>query len=285
MSPWPSRRSAALGGGGTAGALAASLGVLVAQARMARRAIGPQRGVPPYQDGRFGPTTGTSLRLAIIGDSVAAGLGAETAAETVAGALVRGVAAASHRPVSMINHAVVGARSADLERQVTRCLSARPHVAIIIIGANDVTHLVPHHLAAQRLALAIERLSAAGIKVVVGTCPDLGTVRPVGPPLRWVARELSRSLAAVQRRAATRSGARVVHLYDLLGPEFTAHAEAMFGPDRFHPSALGYRRIAAHLLPPVLDAMGLTSTRPRRLELTASVPRVGGPDVAPVLAT
>ncbi|MGB7982333.1 MAG: SGNH/GDSL hydrolase family protein [Candidatus Nanopelagicales bacterium] len=284
MIPRPSLRSAALGSGGMAGAAAASLGVLVAQARLARRAIGPQRGVPPYQDGRFGPTTGTSLRLALLGDSVAAGLGAQTAADTVAGALVRGVAASSRRPVSMINHAVVGARSADLERQVTRCLSARPHVAVIIIGANDVTHLVPHHLAAQRLALAIDRLSAVGTVVVVGPCPDLGTVRPVGPPLRWVARELSRSLAAVQRRAAARSGARVVHLYDLLGPEFEVHAEAMFGPDLFHPSALGYRRIGAHLLPPVLDALGLPSARPR-LELAAPVPRVGGPDLPPGLAT
>ncbi len=280
MSPVPSRRSAALGSGGMAGAVAASLGVLLAQAKMARRAIGPQRGVPPYQDGRFGPTTGTSIRLAIIGDSVGAGLGADTAADTVAGVLVRGVSAVSRRPVSMINHAVVGARSADLERQVTRCLSARPHVAVILIGANDVTHLVPHHLVAERMALAIERLTAAGTEVVVGTCPDLGTVRPVGPPLRWVARELSRNLAAVQRRTATRSGARVVHLYDLLGPEFAANAEAMFGPDRFHPSNLGYRRIGAHLLPSVLDALGLPSVRPR-LELTAAVPRVGGPDVAP----
>ncbi len=280
MSPRPSRRSAALGSGGMAGAAAASLGVLVAQARMARRAIGPQRGVPPYQDGRFGPTTGTSLRLAIIGDSVAAGLGAETAWDTVAGVLVRGVSAASRRPVSMINHAVVGARSADLERQVTRCLSARPHVAVIMIGANDVTHLVPHQLAARRLTLAVERLSAAGTQVVVGTCPDLGTVRPVGPPLRWVARELSRSLARAQRRAAGRAGARTVNLYDLLGPEFEANAEALFGPDRFHPSGLGYRRIGAYVLPPVLDALGLQPAGPRR-ELTAQVPRVGGPDPGP----
>ena len=209
----------------------------------------------------------------MLGDSVAAGLGADTASDTVAGVLVRGVSAASRRPVIMINHAVVGARSADLERQVTRCLSARPHVAVIIIGANDVTHLVPQHLAAQRLAVAVARLIEAGTHVVVGTCPDLGTVHPVGPPLRWVARELSRSLAGAQRRSATRAGAITVSLYDLLGPEFKADAEALFGPDRFHPSGLGYRRIGAHLLPPVLAALNLEPAGPRR-ELTAAVPRV-----------
>ena len=269
MTPRVSRRSAALGGGGMAGAVAASLGVLAAQARAVKRDIGPQQGVPPYQDGRFGPGTGTSIRLAVLGDSVAAGLGADTAADTVAGVLVRAVVEAGRRPVMMINHAVVGARSSDLDRQVTRCLSARPHVAVIIIGANDVTHMVPRTLAVRRLESAIDRLVDAGTAVVIGTCPDLGTVRPVGPPLRWVARERSRSLAVSQRRAAIRAGATPVNLYDLLGPEFEANADAFFGPDRFHPSSMGYRRIGAALVPHVLAALNLQPARARRAITTA----------------
>ncbi len=269
MSPDISRRSAALGTGGLAGVAAAGLGLLVAQAQAARRAIGPQRVVPPYQDGRTGPRTGTSIRLALLGDSVAAGLGAQTAADTVAGVLVRGVAGASGRPVTMINHAVVGAQTVDLDQQVTRCLSARPHVAVVIVGANDVTHLVPRAVSARRLQRQLDRLIGAGTAVVLGTCPDLGTVRPVGPPLRWVARERSRSLARAQRRVAARAGATPVNLYDLLGPEFSAYAEAFFGPDRFHPSGLGYRRIGMTILPAVLAALGLAPTRSRR-ELTVA---------------
>lgn len=257
-------RGAAWGGGGIAGAMAASMGVLVAQARLARRAIGPQRGVPPYQDGRYGPRTGRSIRLALIGDSAAAGLGADDAADTVSGVLVRGVLQATGRPVTMTNHAVVGARSADLDRQVTRCLSARPHVAVIIIGANDVTHLVPRSVAARHLAEAIARLVGAGTSVVVGTCPDLGTIRPVGPPLRWVARRLSRSLAAAQHRTCAQAGAAAVDLHSLLGPEFAANAETLFANDRFHPSGLGYRRLGAALLPDVLDALGIDPRRDRR---------------------
>lgn len=269
MSPDLTRRSAALGTGGLAGVAAAGLGLLAAQAQAARRAIGPQRVVPPYQDGRTGPRTGTSIRLALLGDSVAAGLGAESAFDTVAGVLVRGVVGASGRPVTMINHAVVGAQTADVDLQVTRCLSVRPHVAVLIIGANDVTHLVPRSVAAKRLEQQLTRLVSAGTAVVVGTCPDLGTVRPVSPPLRWVARERSRSLARAQRRVAARAGATPVNLYDLLGPEFTANAEAFFGPDRFHPSGLGYRRIGMAILPAVLAALGLAPTRPRR-ELTVA---------------
>ncbi len=257
-------RGVAWGGGGVAGAVAGVVGVLVAQASAARRAIGPQRAVPPYQDGRFGPPTGRSVRVALLGDSVAAGLGAEAVAETVSGVVVRGVMPVTGRPVTVMNHAVVGARSADLDRQVTRCLTARPDVAIIIVGANDVIHLVPRSRAARHLVEAIGRLRSAGCAVVVGTCPDLGTVRPVGSPLRLLARRLSRRLASAQRTAAAAAGAAAVSLHDALGPEFESNAEAYFAADLFHPSGLGYRRIAGLLLPEVLRALGVEPTTRRR---------------------
>lgn len=254
-------RGAAWGGGGLAGVAVGTVGLLLAQARAAKRTIGMQRGVPPYQDGRFGPPTGTSIRLAVLGDSVAAGLGAEDAADTLAGVLVRGVHEATGRPVLMTNHAVVGARSADLERQVTRALTTRPQVAVIIVGANDLTHLVPRRTSSRYLRDAIKRLRADGTEVVVGTCPDLGTVRPVGPPLRWVARDLSRSLAAAQRSATLQAGGQPVSLHDTLGPEFEASPEVLFSADQFHPSGLGYRRLGAVVLPTVLMVLGVQ--RPR----------------------
>jgi lysophospholipase L1-like esterase len=251
-------------GGASAVLAAVSVGVLAAQARQAKRAIGRLHQVPPYQDGRFGPVTGTSLRLAVLGDSAAAGLGADVAADTVAGVLVRGVLAATGRPVLMTNHAVVGAQSLDLERQVTRALSQRPHVAVIIIGANDVTHFVPARVAAGQLAGQVQRLREAGCAVVIGTCPDLGTIRPVGPPLRTLARRNSRAMAAAQARATRPLGASTVDLHALLGPEFVANAETFFSRDRFHPSGLGYRRIGAALLPAVLAALGVQPDLGRR---------------------
>jgi lysophospholipase L1-like esterase len=269
------RQSAVWGAGlGGASAVVAALGVgvLAAQARMARRAIGRLHQVPPYQDGRFGPTTGTSIRLALLGDSAAAGLGADAAADTVGGVLVRGVLAATGRPVLLTNHAVVGARSADLDRQVTRALSQRPHVAVLIIGANDVTNLVPTRTAVRQLVAQVARLRDAGCEVVIGTCPDLGTIRPVGPPLRTVARRSSRTLAVAQARAVRPLGARAVPIHTLLGPEFIANAETFFAPDRFHPSGLGYRRIGQALLPDVLAALGVQPDLGRRAITAAPAP-------------
>jgi lysophospholipase L1-like esterase len=245
------------------------VGLLLTQARLARRAIGMQRGVPPYQDGRYGPRTGTSIRLAVLGDSVAAGLGADDAADTMSGILVRGVHQATGRPVLMTNHAVVGARSADLERQVTRALTTRPQVAVIIIGANDLTHFIPQRTSIRHLGDAIRRLRAAGTEVIVGTCPDLGTVRPVLPPLRWVARDRSRSLAAAQRATTLQAGGQPVSLHALLGPEFEANPETLFSADRFHPSNLGYRRLGAVILPTVLMVLGFAEQR-ERLALSAA---------------
>ena len=86
----------------------------------------------------------------------------------------------------------------------------------------------------------MRRLREVGCQVVVATCPDVGSVRPIPQPLRWVARRLSRQLAAAQMIACVRQGAHVVSLADELGEEFSADPD-LFAEDRFHPG----RRVAS----------------------------------------
>jgi lysophospholipase L1-like esterase len=244
----------------SASALAAStaaLGVLAAQAWETKRRIGPRRTVPPYADGRYGVGEGTSIRLAVLGDSGAAGLGASHPDETMGVVLARGLSELSARTVVLSNHAVVGAQTKDLPDQITRALWTRPHVAMIMIGANDLTHGVPLPVSARRLRSAVARLREAGTQVVVATCPDLGSVQPIPQPLRAVARRRSRALARAQREATVQAGGRTVALGDLLGPEFTARPDVMFAADRFHPSPAGYEAAAQALLPEVLAAWRL----------------------------
>ncbi len=132
-----------------------------------------------------------------------------------------------------------------------------PDIAVIMIGANDVTHRMPPTESVRLLADAVRALRAAGCEVVVGTCPDLGTIEPVYQPLRWVARRLSRQLAAAQTIAVVEHGGRTVSLGDLLGPEFAAHPTELFGPDNYHPSAEGYMTAAMAILPTLCSALGL----------------------------
>ena len=78
----------------------------------------------------------------------------------------------------------------------------------VIIGANDVTHKVLPSASIRNLTKAVETMREAGTQVVVGTCPDLGTIRPIAPPLRQVARRWSRRLAAAQAIAVVEAGGR-----------------------------------------------------------------------------
>ncbi|MFN8125453.1 MAG: SGNH/GDSL hydrolase family protein [Candidatus Nanopelagicales bacterium] len=248
-------RAAAIGGGALLGVTAATAGLINAQRQQAKRIIGPRVTAAPYDDGRYGRSKGPSKRLVIIGDSVAAGLGADLPSETIGARLAQLVSDYSHQAVVLSNVAMVGARTKDLEAQVTRALHYRPHVAVIIIGGNDVTHAVRRSVSVERLDTAIRRLRAADVQVVVGTTPDFGTVQPIRPPLRWLLRELSRSLAAAQAVAVVRAGGRAVSLGDLLGPEFSARPGQLFSADQFHPSTEGYEAVAQVLAPAVLAAL------------------------------
>ena len=235
----------------------AAAGLLTAQAFEARRRIGRRTTTAPYADGRYGNGAGTSIRLAGLGDSGAAGLGAERPDETMGAILATALAEVSGRTVTLSNHAVIGAQTADLPPQVERALWTRPHVAVIMIGANDVTHLVPRTLSARRLRHAVSHLREAGTEVVVATCPDLGTVKPVPQPLRAVMRRASRRLASAQEEATAAAGGRPVALGARLGSGFDDHPEVLFSADRFHPSTDGYSALAQALLPEVIAAWRL----------------------------
>ena len=98
-----------------------------------------------------------------------------------------------------------------------------------MIGANDVTELTKPSVAVPYLEDAVRALRARGAEVIVGTCPDLGTIRPIAQPLRAYARRLSRRMAREQTVAVVRAGGRTVSLGDLLGPLFAIAARAVLG--------------------------------------------------------
>ncbi len=247
---------AAYGGGGIGLIGAAAVGVFLAEVQLAKRQVGGGTApVPPSADGRYGVAfagPSDAMRLGMLGDSTAAGQGVRRTGQTPGALLASGLAAVAERPVDLRNVALPGARSDDLDRQVSLLLAdpARtPDVCVIMIGANDVTHRMPATQSVRCLTTAVRRLRTAGAEVVVGTCPDLGTIEPVYQPLRWLARRVSRQLAAAQTIGVVEQGGRTVSLGDLLGPEFAANPRELFGPDNYHPSAEGYATAAMAVLP------------------------------------
>lgn len=265
---WPRLiRTVGIGAAATAGtataAGAAAFYLFKAQGRMARRRIGKPLGeIALNADKTYKKKLGNPVKLLVLGDSIAAGLGAERPKDTLGARIARGLAKKTNRAVNLRTAAVVGSESSALETQMDQLPRRyRPDLAVIVVGGNDVTHRISPAQAVPYLAETIARLQALGARVVIGTCPDLGTLRPVPQPLRSVLRVASKRMAATQAQAARRAGVKYVMLGRLVGPLFRDHPEEMFSVDRFHPSGTGYRRTAKFLVPVLLNelvAPGLT---------------------------
>lgn len=252
-----------LGFGVVAGGLGARQ-LLRGQARTARELIGKPLGAEALAADRVWKKKQVGrIELLLLGDSIAAGLGADKPRHTLGAQLARRLARRSGHGVRLQTAAIVGSESSALRAQLAGLSSAyRPDVAVIVVGGNDVTHRVRQSESARHLSEAIEELHRRGCAVVVGTCPDLGALAAVPQPLRAIGGRASRSLANAQRDAAIRLGARAVSLAEVVGPFFISQPDAMFSVDRFHPSSTGYRRTAKALLPSVLAALGYVDEVP-----------------------
>ena len=265
------RRIAAISGSslGAVGALiAAAAGLMFGEIKLAEHRIPKAETDPPASDDTVWAAAGVSarrppIRIAMLGDSTAAGYGVDRVRDTPAAQLAIGISAAARRPVHVTNLAVIGAESKDLGDQIDRleARGERPELAVMMIGANDVTERYGPDTVVHLVEDSVRRLRSRGAEVVVGTCPDLGTIRPLPQPLRWYARRLSRTMARAQTIAVVNGGGRTVSLGDLLGPVFDGRRD-LFAADQFHPSAAGYAEAVRAILPSCLDALGLrTRTR------------------------
>src|SRR5690606_33064927 len=95
------------------------------------------------------------LRLAVLGDSTVAGIGAAQADDALPVLVAERVAPALGCRVVVTGFGVSGARTADVRReQVPALVGAGFDVVLIVVGANDVTHVTaPWRLAAETAAL------------------------------------------------------------------------------------------------------------------------------------
>ncbi len=160
--------------------------VLALQGRHVRRAAAPLPEPPGPRTGREG--TGPELRLLVLGDSAAAGVGAPSQDEALSGRLV-GELAPSFR-VSWTLVARTGATTAGTARHHAR----RPDgelgafdVAVLSLGGNDVTGRRP-------LARWIEDVDAlAGLlrsrfavrQLLLSGLPPMHAFPALPQPLRW----------------------------------------------------------------------------------------------------
>lgn len=203
--------------------------------------------------GTFGDPDAEVLRFVVLGDSTAAGLGAEDPSGAYATVLAERLARERNVRVELTVLGISGARVGDvLNEQVPAVGGLQPDLVFVGIGANDVTHLTPLSRIEDEMTMVVERLQETGAAIVVAGAPDMRATA-WHQPLRWLAGIRGDQVAAAIEQVGHDQGVGVVELAEETGPFFEADPRAHFSSDEFHPSALGYRRWADAIYP-VLEA-------------------------------
>jgi lysophospholipase L1-like esterase len=215
---------------------------------------------PGYQvEARIGAegSGGTPLRVALLGDSTVAGIGADTLDGSLAFQVGERVAASLDRPVQVMGYGVSGARTNDVVgAQLSRVDDFAPDVVVVVVGANDVTGLTPPwRLRADITAMADAVTLQLDAPVVLGGIPLFGGASLLAQPLRSVVDAYADVLRPTQRRAARAAGITYVEIARDASPRFAGVPEAM-SSDGFHPAPVGYGFWADALAPGVLEALG-----------------------------
>lgn len=194
---------------------------------------------------------GPRLRLLVLGDSAAAGVGAPHQRFALAGQLVAELANAHE--VHWRLHARTGHTVADATAALAAIDGERYDVAVTSVGVNDATkRLAPEQFAARMARLVdILRTRHGARRVVASGLPPMHRFPALPQPLRTFigahARRLDEALAAL---AARRDDLTYVPL--AFDPALDAGAMA---EDGFHPGPPAYRAWAHHLAPRVRAAL------------------------------
>jgi lysophospholipase L1-like esterase len=184
-----------------------------------------------------------ALRLLIAGDSSAVGVGAATQEEGFALALVRALAS---RIKSSIQWQLVGQTGLTSEGVLNKLSSSSlepADIAVVTLGANDITGEVPLQRALQHrreIAAWLQRCLSVRHVVFPGL-PEIQRFPAIPQPLAWYAGLHARRNNRAQARWA-RTLERVHHA-DISG---LARAELM-ATDGYHPAPALYALIAERL--------------------------------------
>jgi lysophospholipase L1-like esterase len=208
--------------------------------------------LPEIAEGRTGEAgQGRSLRLLILGDSAAAGVGATQFHESLAGQLVANLI--DHRHLTW----QIWARSGSTTQDILTMLADMPpttfDAVVTSLGVNDVTSGLSRQVYIANYQRCVERLRHVhGIeRFIISGFPPVGQFPALPHPLRWVlglrCRKLDRALRAA---FAGQSGVDFVTHGTMDDASLTA--TDVMASDGFHPGPPVYadwaRQAAGFLL-------------------------------------
>lgn len=201
--------------------------VLLVQGRYVQRvalmlpeAAGPREGITG---------DGPPLRLLVVGDSAAAGVGVGTQSEALVGQTVAALAQSHTVHWQLI--ARTGATTAGTLKHLTKTPAAAFDVAVTSLGVNDVTagRALPAWLAQQQTLVALLQSKFQVQRIILSGLPPVHKFPALPQPLRWyVGKQVRRFDRALWTWAQTQPNCDYVNL----NLDFDV---SWMASDKFHP--------------------------------------------------
>lgn len=227
----------------------AAVALVAVQAQIARRrrylSLAPDDELHDSAD-----SSGPPLRLVVIGDSTAVGVGAGSRRKSYPGVLAERVG--HHRPALLTVLGRPGLRWQHVPEHLAEATALDPDIVLIGVGGNDAIHLTRLSRVRASVVAVLDELrrTRATVLVVLGPRFDSPAVpRPLRDLIAARCRAVNRAIVA-----AASPGVRVVDTESVIGDVFARDPMRLYSEDLFHPSAAGYELWAAAIEPHVVEA-------------------------------
>jgi lysophospholipase L1-like esterase len=191
---------------------------------------GGTSGAAPGPDGR-------PLRLAVVGDSTAAGCGVTGDDQAFAAAFAQEMAARTGRPANWEVVGQFGATARRVRFRLVPRLSDDLDMVVLLAGANDVMAGRGPALWREDLTGILTDLVDRANRIMVAGIPPFRRFPSIPAKLAQYLGERADALNAVSREVCARQPQRTI----FIGPPAGTPPPEFFGADRFHPSTFGYR--------------------------------------------
>lgn len=200
------------------------------------RAIGA-RSASFARDYFIGEASAPAFVYLAMGDSTAAGWGAENLEATYPHLIAQAIAKRGFR-VRVVNVAVGGATTSDVKaNQLASIAYVKPDLTTLSVGANDTTHgTAPADYRRDWSAILAALQASSARQIAVADTPDMFLAPALPLPLSWLTARRARAQNETLRALTKGSRIQIVELY---GRGKLAETR-LYAADRFHPSAAGY---------------------------------------------
>lgn len=193
------------------------------------------------------------LRLLLVGDSAAAGVGVTQQAEALLGHVTQGLS--QQWTVDWVLEAETGLKSRDILKRLETLPAYQVDVVVLSLGVNDVTAGMRRqqwlNTVEQISELLLQKFSAQ--QLIFSSLPPMHAFSALPQPLRWYLGKVTRGFNQVLQDFVRHHPAMSFVMID-----FPITAEYL-AEDGFHPSGLAYQYWGGKIVERVLAAQGVNA--------------------------